>query len=73
MPLYRLLQNSAFEPEAVAAMGAAFEETCRLLGLADTSDALRDLVAIKIIELAQQGERDADRLRQRTMEHFKPA
>src|SRR5688572_16379149 len=70
VPLYRLLENGAFEPDAVKAMGIAFEDVCGALGLADTNDALRDLVARKVIELAQQGERDGDRLRELTLDHF---
>jgi hypothetical protein len=73
VPLYRLLQDCAFEPDAVKAMGTAFEEVCQALGLADTNDALRDLVARKVIELAQQGERDVDRLRELTLDHFRAA
>jgi len=35
---------------------------CRELGLAETEDPLRELVARKIIECAQTGERDQTRL-----------
>jgi hypothetical protein len=58
MPLYRLLQDHAFDTDAVKAMSAAFEEACRMLGLAERTDSLRDFVARKIIECAQTGERD---------------
>ena len=64
MPLYRLLQNAAFDPDAVAAMSAAFEEACRTLGLAERSDPLCNLVAEKILECARTGERDPIRLRE---------
>ena len=64
MPLYRLLQNDAFDPESVAAMPAAFEETCRALGLAERTDPLCNLVAQKILECARTGERDPARLRE---------
>jgi hypothetical protein len=63
MPLIRLLQNSAFEPEIIEVMSTAFEEACRLLGLAQVTDPLREMVATKIIECAQTGERDRVRLR----------
>ena len=63
MPLLRLLQNSGFEPETIELMSAAFEEACRELGLAQVSDPLRELVARKIIECAQTGERSQARLR----------
>jgi hypothetical protein len=64
VPLYRLLQNAAFDPDAVAAMSAAFEEACRTLGLAERSDPLCNLVAEKILECAGTGERDPIRLRE---------
>jgi hypothetical protein len=63
VPLYRLLQNCAFDPDLVETMSAAFEETCRALGLAERTDPLRDMVARKIIDCAQTGERDPVRLR----------
>jgi hypothetical protein len=62
MPLIRLLQHSAFEPERIEVMSAAFEEACRELGLAGAEDPQRELVARKIIECAQTGERDRARL-----------
>ena len=62
MPLIRLLQNSAFEPERIEVMSAAFEQACRELGLATTEDPQRELLARKIIECAQTGERDQVRL-----------
>ena len=62
MPLARLLQNSAFEPEMIEAMSAAFDEACRTLGLAQVTDPLREFVARKIVECAQTGERDRVRL-----------
>jgi hypothetical protein len=64
VPLYRLLQNSAFDPDTVAAMSAAFEETCRMLGLAERTDPLCNLVAQKILDCARTGERDPNRLRE---------
>ena len=64
MPIYRLLQNSKFEPEHVAVMTAAFEDVCRDLRLAERDDPLRDIVAKAIIDCAQTGERDIIRLRE---------
>lgn len=71
VPLYRLLQNSAFEPDHIEAMAAAFEDACRELGLAERTDVLRDTVALKVIELAQRGERDPERLKQQVLSEFK--
>jgi hypothetical protein len=61
MPLVRLLQHSAFEPERIEMMSAAFEQACRELGVT-TEDPLREIVARRIIECAQTGERDQARL-----------
>jgi hypothetical protein len=63
MPLSRLLQDFAFEPEMIDAMAAAFEEACHMLGLAQVEDPLRELVASKIIECAQTGVREQALLR----------
>ncbi|MPZ38470.1 MAG: hypothetical protein GEU95_10425 [Rhizobiales bacterium] len=61
MPLIRLLQNSGFEPELITVMSAAFDQACCQLGLAETEDPLREIVARKIIECAQTSERDQAR------------
>ena len=64
MPIYRLLQNSVFEPQQVAAMTTAFEAVCAELGLAEREDPLRDIVAKAIIKCAQTGEFDPVRLQE---------
>ena len=58
MAIYRLLKFSAFEPEAVTRMVTAYEDALRVLGLTDRQHPITELVAKKIIEIAQQGERD---------------
>ena len=62
MPLIRLLQNSAFEPERIEIMSAAYDQACQALGLIAIGDPMREAVARKIIECAQTGERDQVRL-----------
>jgi hypothetical protein len=57
-----------FEPEAITVMTTAFEETLRTLGLVDHTGLATAIVAKKIIELAQQGERDPIRLRDRAVQ-----
>jgi hypothetical protein len=57
-----------FEPEAITVMTTAFEETLRTLGLVDHTGLATEIVAKKIIELAQQGERDPIRLRDRAVQ-----
>jgi hypothetical protein len=63
MPLVRLFQNSGFEPELIEIMSTAFEQACRDLSIVETADPLREVVARKIIECAQTGERNPARLR----------
>ena len=67
MPIYRLLQNHVFDPDTVAVMVTAFEDALRELRLTDRADPATELVARKIIELAERGERDPARLRDRVV------
>jgi hypothetical protein len=62
MPLYRLLQNQAFDPAHIEAMAYAFEAACVELRIAGTDDPRREMIAQKVIECAQRGERDPLRL-----------
>ena len=71
MVIYRLLdQQGAFQPEQVAMMGDVFEDVLTRLGLIDRKDPLVDMIARKIIELAQTGVLDRVRLMQMTLEAF---
>jgi hypothetical protein len=63
MPIYRLLQNQAFGPDQITVLTTAFEEALSRLQLKDRADPAAERLARKIIELAQQGERDPIRLR----------
>jgi len=62
MPIYEILKGRGFEPKHIEAMGRAFEAVCSGLGLAKHDDPLRDLVARKVIECAQRGEHDPERI-----------
>jgi hypothetical protein len=64
MPIYRLFQGKAFEPEHCAAMGLAFEAVLAELGLACRSDPLCELVARKVIQLGERGVKDCDLLQE---------
>ena len=63
MSLTPYLKEATFDPEAIKAMTAAFEAVCEALQLATRSDALTEIVARKVIEVAGTGERDPERLR----------
>ena len=68
VPIRRLLENHVFGPEEITVLTTAFEDTLRALRLADRTDPATEIIAKKIIELAQQGERDPVRLRERAIQ-----
>jgi hypothetical protein len=67
MAIYGFLQNSGFDPESIKVMTAAYETAREQLGLKDRSDPLTELVARKIIEIAQTGVRDPSQLCERAL------
>jgi hypothetical protein len=70
MPIYRLLEREALQPELVALMAGVFEDVLQTLGLVDREDPLTKMIARKVIELAQSGERDHARMKQLTLQAF---
>jgi hypothetical protein len=57
--IYRLLENSAFGPERISVMVKAYECACRELDLVgNKTDPITELIAKKIIEIAQTGADD---------------
>jgi hypothetical protein len=54
-----------FDPKDITAMSMALEEVCKVLEREDT--AAREVVAVRIIELAKTGERSPTRLRDRVL------
>ena len=58
MAIYRLLEQSAFGPDEISRMTAAYEECLRVLRLVDGADPITELLAKYIIEAAQTGERE---------------
>jgi hypothetical protein len=68
VPIRRLLENHVFGPDEITVLTAAFEDTLRTLRLVDRADPATEIIARKIIELAQQGERDPVRLRERAIQ-----
>jgi len=58
MPIYRLLQNMPMGPEDIRRLTAAFEQALRTLGIVDRGDPLAELLARKIIEVAQTAIRE---------------
>jgi len=68
VPIRRLLENHVFGPDEITVLTTAFEDTLRTLRLVDRADPATEIIARKIIELAQQGERDPVRLRERAIQ-----
>lgn len=68
MPIERLVQTGVFPPEVVTMMGDVFEDVLKTLGLVDRKDPVTELIAHRVIELIQGGERDPVRLKRLTLE-----
>jgi hypothetical protein len=64
MPIGRMLTEAAFYLAAVKALTTAYEDVLATLGLKRRTDPLTQMIARKIIEHAQRGERDHIRLRE---------
>ena len=65
MPIRVLLERdaSAFDPDEIKLIVAAFEDSCRELYVPE-GDRRRDEIAFRIFACARTGERDRARLRQ---------
>jgi hypothetical protein len=63
MTIYGLLHNSGLELERIKSVAVAYEDALRMLGLKDRRDPVTKLLASKMIEVAQAGERDPTRIR----------
>jgi hypothetical protein len=71
MPITPYLRNEAFEPDVIEEMSAAFTDACKTLGLIDRADPLTEIVARRIIELAQRGIRTEAELYAMTVKDLK--
>jgi hypothetical protein len=68
--IYRLLQHSAFTPEDIAPIGAAYEDCLRILKLTNRADPFTEIIAKAVFEIAQTGVRDAVQLRMLALEQI---
>jgi hypothetical protein len=64
MPVIRLLEEvpTVFDPEALKTIVEVYEKARTALGLVDRNDPITEMLAKKIIEAAQTGERDPLRI-----------
>jgi hypothetical protein len=56
--------GAAFDPETTTAMATAVDEVCKALRL-NGDKATREIIAMRVVELARQGEHDPRKLRDR--------
>jgi hypothetical protein len=62
-----LASQHVFEPEALAEMSRALEETCLALRIFAGDERGRQIIATRIIDLAGEGVLDAKALRERVL------
>jgi hypothetical protein len=62
MTIYRMLKGSPLEPELIRSLEAAYEKTLRKIGLVDRDDPITEMIARKIVEIAQTGVQDPAQL-----------
>lgn len=67
MPIYRLLQNLPMGPEEVNRMTTAFEKALHTVGIKDRNDPMAEMIAKKIVEIAQTGVRDPTEISSRAI------
>ena len=58
--------TSAFDPEATQTLCLAFDKACSIVAERDRSEFVKELIARRVIALAERGERDPDRLAEAT-------
>jgi hypothetical protein len=63
MPINPFREQGAFEPEATAAMGGAFDAACDELHCTSQPEVVREIIAGLIVAAAKRGELDPVRLK----------
>jgi hypothetical protein len=64
MSIHSFVTPGVFDPEALAAMGEAFDAACKALDDTGQPQIVREVIAQRIVEAASHGERDPVRLRE---------
>jgi hypothetical protein len=62
------LRREVFEPEDVHLLATVYEDIAKALGVTDRNASVSQLIARKLIELSQAGERDPDSLKELTID-----
>ena len=71
MPIRGFLSGQAFEPDVVRQMSLALETVCAKVGIDLIDEPATRVIALKIIELAQRGVREAATLTELTLKELK--
>jgi hypothetical protein len=61
-------RDGDFDDAAVLAMVIAYERACTSLRSFGTAPTVQEIIAMRIIQVAKQGERDPDQLHQQALE-----
>ena len=64
------IQDVGFDDAATSAMGEAFDQACKSLRNFGSACTAREIIATRIIEAAENGERDPDRLHEQALIPF---
>jgi hypothetical protein len=71
VPMTPFLRGREFDAETTRVISVAFHNVCRSLRLKAIPDPATEVVANKLIELAQRGERDPERLTREVLKAFR--
>jgi hypothetical protein len=65
--LHPFLRDAVFEPDEVRALARAFDDICREMDLPATAMVAREVVAMRVIDLAREGLIDPAGLKDRVL------
>jgi hypothetical protein len=65
------LPHQEFDPELVRSMSLAYANVCRALGLSTKPDPATEVVALKIVEVAERGARTPTTIYLLAIEEFR--
>ena len=60
--VFQLFRSTAFDPETIRTLGDAYERARRSLHDTGQPDLVKEVIAQRIIALAEEGERDPEKL-----------
>jgi hypothetical protein len=67
MAIHRLLENLPMGPEEIKRLVTAYEQTLKAIHLVNRNDPVTEIVAKKIIEIAQTGVKDPAQISQQAI------